>query len=253
MTKVKRILIAIMVLATAGSVYAEDVDKNEWSFTPYFWLPSIDVTSKVPGLPPADIDLGFDDIIENFDVFALSARGEYWWGRWGTVVDGIWLDMETDGLGPLGNGGAQISDGILDIMAACRVNLTDDAPQEAVSARLMAGLRYHYLKQEITLPPQTFGGSEDWIEPIIAGQLVAPLSAKWLATVRADASGFGIGDGSDLTTSFMAAAGWRFANNWIAKLGYRLYHIDYSTGSGANEFGLDGTMHGPWIGISYGK
>lgn len=249
--KIKQLCTIALTAAVTCSVTAEDVTKNEWSFSPYFWLPSMNVTSKVPGLPPADIDFGFDEILENFDVFALSARAEYWWGQWGTVVDGIWMDMETDGLGPAGNAGAQISDGVLDIMAAWRVNVTDDGP-EAVSARLLAGLRYHYLKQEINLPPQTLGGSEDWYEPVIAGQLVAPLSPKWLATVRADVSGFGITDASDITTSFMAAAGWRFANNWIAKLGYRLYYIDYSTGSGASEFGLEGTMHGPWLGVSYG-
>lgn len=250
--KTKRILTVILAMATVVSVHAEEIEKNEWSFTPYFWLPSMDVTSKVPGLPPADIDMGFNDIVDNFDVFALSARAEYWRGQWGAVADGIWMDMQTDGLGPMGNAGVQISDGILDLLAAWRVNVTDDEPELAVSARLLAGLRYHYLKQEINLPPQTFGGSEDWVELVLAGQLVAPLSPKWLATVRGDVSGFGIGEASDITTSFMAAAGWRFANNWIAKLGYRLYIIDYSTGSGANEFGLDGSMHGPWIGVSYG-
>lgn len=34
-----------------------------------------------------------------FDVFALSARGEYWRERWGAVVDGIWMDMETELVG----------------------------------------------------------------------------------------------------------------------------------------------------------
>lgn len=244
----KKLITIMAVSVIAGMASAENIDQNEWSFTPYFWLPSMDVTSKIPGLPPADLDLGFGDIWDTFDVFALSARGEYWWGQWGAVIDGIWMDMETD----LPVGELQISDGVLDLMAAWRVNLTDDEPDQAVSARVLAGLRYHYLKQEVRTVPTTFGGSEDWFEPVVAGQLIAPLGQKWLATVRADVSGFGIGDASDITSSLMAGAGWRFADAWIAKLGYRVYIIDYSTGSGASEFGLDGGMHGPWIGVSYG-
>ena len=248
--KMKQVITAMLAVAFIASVQAEDVENNEWSFTPYFWLPSMDVNSTIAG-QTVPLDLGFDEIWDTFDVFAISARGEYWWGQWGAVADGLWMDMKTDGQGPGGNAEAQISDGIVDVMAAWRVNLTESGP-EAVSARLLAGLRYHYLRQEITLPPQTLGGSEDWVELVIGGQLVAPLSPKWLATLRADVSGFGVGDASDITTSFMAAAGWRFADNWIAKLGYRLYYIDYSTGSGANEFGLEGDMHGPWLGVSYG-
>ena len=244
--KTKRILTTLIALATVVSVQAEDVTKHEWHFSPYFWLPSMDVTSKIPGLPPADLDLGFDEIFDTFDVFAISARGEYWWGQYGFVMDGLWMDMQADGIGPIQD--IQISDGIVDALAAYRFNLKGSDPG-AASVRLLAGGRYHYLKQEANGK----GGSRDWFEPVVGAQLLVPFSPKWSATLRGDAGGFGVADASDLTWSAMAAAGWSFAENWMAKLGYRYYYIDYSDGSGPAEFGLEGNMHGPYIGIAYGR
>lgn len=50
--------------------------KTNGRFKPCFWLPSMDVTSTVNG-PSVELDLGFDDIRDTFDVYALSACGEY--------------------------------------------------------------------------------------------------------------------------------------------------------------------------------
>lgn len=244
----KNLLIALLL---SGTVLAEDISKQEWNFTPYIWAPSMDVTSKIPGLPPADLDLGFDDIWDTFDVLAISARGEYWWNEWGLVVDGLYMDLSADNLGPLGNADIQIAEGIWDTMAAWRINLTEGT-DEAISARLMAGARYHYLKQEASVGSANFGGSHDWLELVMAGQLVAPMGQKWLATARGDLAGFGIGSGTELTWSVMAGVGYKITENWMAKLGYRYYNIDYSRGSGLDEFALDGSMQGPWVGIAYG-
>jgi opacity protein-like surface antigen len=250
-TKTKRILTVIVALATVAAVHAEDVSKQEWHFSPYFWLPSMDVTSTI-GLTSIPIDMSFDEIWDNFDVIALSARGEYWWGQYGVVVDGLWMDMQADGLGPEGNADAQLSDGIVDVLAAYRFNLKEGG---ATSMRLLAGGRYHYFKQQLSNVPGlgTVGGSEDWFEPVLGAQLLAPMGKKWLATARGDVGGFGIADASDITWSAMAGVGYEFAKNWMAKVGYRYYYIDYSTGSGPSTFGIEGNMQGPWIGISYGK
>jgi hypothetical protein len=246
----KRIMTALAVLVTASVVHAEDVTKDAWHFSPYFWLPSMDVTSTVSG-QSVPIDMDFGDILDTFDVFAISARGEYWWGEWGVVADGLWMDMKTDGVGPAGNGSVQLSDGILDVLAAYRFNLKSGGIN-VPSMRVLAGGRYHYFKQEIS-GPTTLGGSRDWMEPVLGAQLLAPMGQKWLATARGDVGGFGIADASDITWSAMAGVGYEFARNWMAKVGYRYYYIDYTDGSGLDTFGIEGNMHGPWIGIAYGK
>ena len=255
--QIKLTAVVLLSLTTISSVYAEDVTKDSWHISPYFWLPSMDVTSTL-GLTSIPIEMDFGDIWENFDVIAISARGEYWVGQYGFVVDGLWMDMQADGGGPGGNAEAQLSDGILDILAAYRFNLKSGGP-DVPSMRLLAGGRYHYFKQELSglptppAPASNLGGSRDWMELVLGAQLLAPMGEKWLATARADVGGFGISDASDITWSAMAGVGWEFARDWLVKLGYRYYYIDYMDGSGANAFGIEGNMHGPWIGISYGR
>jgi opacity protein-like surface antigen len=250
--KTKRLMTFLVALATVASVHAEDVEKNAWHISPYFWLPSMDVTSQI-GPVSIPVDMGFDEIWENFDVLALSARGEYWWGQYGVVADGLWMDMKQDNLGPAGNADVQLSDGLVDLLAAYRFNLKSGGP-DVPSMRVLAGFRYHYFKQELNNVPGvgSVGGSRDWMEPVLGAQLLAPMGKKWLATARGDVGGFGLADASDITWSLMAGVGWEFANNWLAKLGYRYYYIDYTDGSGLNTFGIEGNMHGPWIGVSYG-
>ena len=101
--QMKLAVIALLSLTTISSVHAEDVTKNAWHISPYFWLPSMDVTSTL-GPVSVPIEMDFGDILDNFDVIAISARAEYWWGQYGVVADGLWMDMQKDGVGPGGNG-----------------------------------------------------------------------------------------------------------------------------------------------------
>ncbi len=65
---------------------------------------------------------------------------------------------------------------------------------------------------------------------------------------RADVSGFDIGSGSDLTWNFYAVGRYVVSQRFSFAAGYRILDIDYSSGSGANEFGMDVQMHGPYLG-----
>ena len=66
-----------------------------------------------------------------------------------------------------------------------------------------------------------------------------------------DVGGFGIGSASDLTAKYMAGLNFKMGESSTLRLQYYLFYIDYSNGSGANEFGLEGLMHGPWIGWTF--
>ena len=237
------------------AVNAEEVNEKGWRITPYVWLPvSISLDSTVDG-DTVPIDMGLDDVFDIFDVFALSARGEYWWGEWGTIVDGIWTDLQGKDINnpapPIQKMNVDIQDGILDWMAAYRLGVADGG-----SIRFMGGLRYHYIKQEIKITPQfgpvqDLGGSRDFIELLLGMQYVQPFASSWLFTARGDISGFGIGDGTDVTLDGLVGVGYEFAQHWAVELGYKYYYIDYMDGSGADAFGQDGSLHGPWFGIAY--
>ena len=257
----KLLVVALLLLSVflpCLTASAEDVNETGWRITPYAWLPvSISIDSTVDGTTvPIDMNLG--DVFDTFDVFALSARAEYWWGQYGVVVDGIWTDLQGKDIQnpapPIQTLKIDVQDGILDLLGAYRIGIADDG-----SVRLLGGLRYHYIKQEISITPaippgapqQVLGGSRDFIELLFGAQYVQPFANKWLFTTRGDISGFGIGDGTDITLSAMAGFGYEFAKSWAVELGYRFYYIDYLDGSGADAFGQEGSMHGPWLGIAY--
>ena len=100
MKNTKNMTIVLTILAVGlvcSSVYGQEEtsgdDKWQISFTPYFWAPDIDVKSTVAG-GTVGIDVGFSDIIDNFDVFGLSGRVEMWKGDWGFFFDGAYVDLE---------------------------------------------------------------------------------------------------------------------------------------------------------------
>lgn len=81
------------------------VGDDEWrfSFTPYFWLPSVDLDLNVPifSLGGRTIGGGFDidqpwwDTLSAFDsdnyLLSIDGRFEAWKGDWGGFVDGYWI------------------------------------------------------------------------------------------------------------------------------------------------------------------
>ncbi len=95
-TMVLTILAVGLVCSSAyGQEEIADDDKWQVSFTPYFWVPDIDIKSTVAG-GTVGIDVGFSDIVDNFDVFGLSGRVEMWKGDWGLFFDGMYTDLEGD-------------------------------------------------------------------------------------------------------------------------------------------------------------
>jgi hypothetical protein len=250
-------LLLLSVFLPCMTASAEDVNETGWRITPYAWLPvSIDLDSTVDGSTvPIKMDLG--DVFETFDVFALSARGEYWWGKYGLVLDGSGTDLQGKDISNptpfIQTLNIDVQDGILDMLGAYRIGIADDG-----SVRLLGGLRYHYIKQEINItfntPPggtENLGGSRDFVELIFGGQYVQPFANKWLFTARGNISGFGIGDGTDITLDALVGVGYEFSQHWAVELGYKYYYIDYMDGSGADAFGQEGNMHGPWLGFAY--
>ena len=76
------------------------------------------------------------------------------------------------------------------------------------------------------------------------------LNDRWNLNVRGDLAGFGVA-GDELTWSLTGVAAWRAWEKTTIQLGYRVYDIDYSDGSGFDEFGLNLRVHGPFLAINF--
>ena len=263
MTDAKKVLywgLGFLLISTFAYDLNEALGSDEWEIqvTPYFWAPAVDADTTVSG-QTAPLDLSFSDILDNFDVFGLSGRVEAWRGKLGFIFDGMYVDLDGDfSLQTPGPStpkvGVDIKQTMVDLAVSYRFVETPQVWFEPI-----VGVRYTELTQEITLseiyapvgPVGTIlGGTEDWLEPFIGARAVFHLTEKWQILLRGDVGGFGIGDASDLTWNFLAGLGFRPWQRVSFKLGYRVYSLDYETGSGSDKFGFDGTLDGPQIGVT---
>lgn len=273
MKNAKNMIIVLTILVVGlicSSVSGQDKDTNieEWviSFTPYIWAPSLDADATVAGAT-VHFDLDFDDITDNFDVFGFSGRAEMWKGDWGLFFDGQYVDAEAEFklTGPVAGIGVGVDvdvvDTTLDFGLAYKlfkVPLEEDQSR-MLTFEPLGGIRYHYFKEEIKLTAtvpglgsrnQTLGGDEEWVEPFIGARLKYDLTNNLAAGVRADIGGFGIGSASKLTWNLVAGIDWQFKENISLKLGYKIFDMDYERGSGSDNIGFDGKLHGPIVALN---
>jgi opacity protein-like surface antigen len=241
-----------------GEEQAPGDDKWNVTFTPYFWMPDADFTGTMSG-QSTDIKISFDDIIDNIDdldLVVFSGRLEAWKGDWGLFVDGTYMDVEYDDSFTSPIGGVDINmdidDHILDFGATYKLYKVplEENGSRMVTLAPLGGVRYHRLKQKANLNFVKIGGAEEWVEPFIGAQLKYDLAKTLDVGVRADYGGFGMGSASDHTWNFLAGIDWKFRKKMSLKLVYRVYDIDYSRHSGNKEFGMDGQLRGPLIGLT---
>jgi hypothetical protein len=269
-------LLLMMLLVLCPSAYAYEPlgSDGEWDFvvTPYLWLPArSDITSTVSG-QSADIVLTLKEIVDIFDVFAISGRVEAWKGRFGLIGVAMWIKVNLSNKtvplpGPvldINIDHVDMQQAVFDFAAAYRVlqrPLRQGRALPALYFEPFLGARVVYLKQKIDvrIEPQgpilpgrstTLGDEKTWAELMIGGRLWMQVLDKLSFALRGSVSGFGIGEGSDLQWDFLGGADYRPWQRASFKLGYRVYQIDYMTGSGTDAFGYDTTQHGPYMGVS---
>ncbi|MHC4416414.1 MAG: hypothetical protein ACYS0G_14155 [Planctomycetota bacterium] len=236
---------------------------DRWRFDvqPFVWIPTnVDVDSTVSGAT-VNVDLSFDDVIDTFEVYGVTGRVEVWRDdTWGFVLEGLFIDLDSEDLrvqeGALSRPGRIVTkQAMADLALAWRVvdsPLSDTDPRwPRLSIDLFGGGRYQYLKQEITPDEEpTLGRSKDWVEPLAGGRVRLVLDEVVALWVRGDVSGFGIGSASDLTWNLAAGVDIGLSGGGTLKLGYRVLDMDYENGRGGDRLAFDGTLHGPWVGLS---
>jgi opacity protein-like surface antigen len=240
---------------------------QEWEIRlmPNFWFLSVDADATINGLS-GGVDLSFDDIIDHMD-FAAMGRAEAWKDKWGLTFDGIYLNLGADksfqGRRGITNFSidADVRVGMADFGLAYRIfeQQFGDNNEQKLTFEPYGGLRYAYLRQKIDLNVTiagvgsigtTLGGSEDWVEPFVGGRILWDLNDKIAINLRGDVGGFGIGSASKLTWNLVTGIDYKLSENTSLQAGYRILDIDYSRGSGSNEFGIDVQATGPIIGLT---
>jgi len=239
-----------------------------WEFlvTPYAFVPTVDADTTVAGTT-VKLDLGFDDIIDNFDVLAFSTLIEARRDRWGFFVNIFYLSLDSktfDIHAPLP---VPIVPGVNVDVEQIQVDFGPmyrfyDAPvldgdgngYPNLVIDGLVGARYMSLKQDLDvgLGPATvgLGGKEDWFEPMVGGRVALNTSEKLMLKVGGSAGGFGLEDASDLSANIVTGLGYQATERVQLRCEYQFYWLDYSTTRRDGEFGFDGFLHGPWLGLT---
>ena len=261
------LLVMVMSLPVHAQEQSQSTENWEIRLMPYLWILSIDaegtVGSNLSSIS-ADVDLGFDDIMDHLD-FGAMGRVEAWKGKWGLMFDGLFFNLSAD---KSFKGRSGITDFNLDVDArlgmadfglAYRLFEQQCGNEQSLAFEPYGGLRYAYLREIVDLTVgipgvgsagQTLGTSEDWFEPFVGGRVIWDLNDTLAFNIWGDAGGFGIGSASDLLWQIAGGMDYKLSENVTFNAGYRYLELDYSHGSGASELGIDLRAKGPFVGMT---
>lgn len=240
-------------------------NSNQWNieFTPYFWAAEIKGDATLRGRT-GPVEVGFSDLLDNLDI-AFMGRLEAWKGEWGLFLDGLYMDLGAEFTTPRGlvSADMDVKMTILEFGLGYHLWETQVGKEgsQKLSFDLLGGGRYINLEGELDVRTngplsdiiavgRTFRGRQEWVDPIIGGRLKWGINEKLAAAVRFDFGGFNIGNGSNLTWNLVAGIDYKLKENMSLKAGYRILDIDYDSGSGNKEFGIDAQFRGPIFGLT---
>lgn len=222
---------------------------EEWTITvaPYIWGTGLSgQVGALPGVPPIDVDVGFDDILDNLD-FSFMGLINANNGRWGVTGDLFYakISASNTGLAPLwSQTDVRVEETILSLYGEYKIS---ESPTHALWA--LGGARYWDISTDITLSPGIAAGrsgtvADSWVDPVIGLRGRAEIGPKTYVTGWLMAGGFGVG--SDEMYDIFGGVGYQFTPTTSVVLGYRWMSVDRTDGA----FVFDMDTSGPLIGLS---
>ncbi|MCP4878695.1 MAG: hypothetical protein GY896_24855 [Gammaproteobacteria bacterium] len=205
-----------------------------------------------------EVDLGFDDIVENFDMGYMGYI-EHRRGPWSFIGDLAYLRLAADdSFATDGNLEVELDiefeQTVLEGFAGYRV-FEHEYDTKELGIDLFIGARHTILEVELSSEASAFGLSrpssrekeEDWTDTVFAVRLQYGSARGWGSSFWLD-----VGDGSDSSSEqFMALASYRGNGNWQYFGGYRYLNLEFDTGSDGSGFGVDLDYTGPMFGAAY--
>ena len=211
----------------------------------YLWATGLEGTMRtLPPFPAARVDIGFDQVMRNFDG-GIMAAAEIGHDRYLLFLDVIASKISPNGtLYPAGYpAGVKVESASFVGLAAAGYRL---AQAQSYSLDGFAGVRgfatRNTLRVQIPAGTLKLSESEQWADAVIGARLRVNLTSSWYLT----AIGF-VGKGaSRYQWDIFGGAGYAFDQKWSAFAGYRAMKVDYRNG----DFSFSALQQGPVLGLT---
>lgn len=234
-------------IASAGSeqpLASPSAPRLSLSAAAYLWATGLDGKLRtLPPLPTANVSIGFDQVIQNWDG-SLMGAAELKYGRALLFLDVIASKISPNKtVYPAGYpAGVKIDSSSFIGLAAAGYRLVED-PVYSVDA--FAGIRGFAMKNtlRVQLMPATLklSESEQWVDGVVGLRLKVNLPSSFYATTI----GF-LGRGaSRYEWDVFGGLGYDFNERFSAFAGYRAMKVDYRNGS----FVYNALQQGPVLGL----
>lgn len=229
----------------------------EFRFGLTAWFPGADGTITQDGTL-TNVDYSWSDWFDNLEDFEFGSGlfATYRWKCW--TFGGSWLGVKLGDSVPImdfaGNQlESELSANIFKLWIGYdlfRRSMSKSNCWPCLTAQVYGGARIYVMKLESTLPrpagpPQLVDQTQEWGDLLIGTNLRLDLSPRWALILDADAGGFGAG--SNFSWHVDLGAEWK-ALRWFAlQAGWAMLDVDYTEGGGADKFGYNLMLSGPYL------
>lgn len=226
-----------------GVAPAAQAEGGGWRYSATFYVFAAETTSRAGG---REATLSFSDALDNLDR-SLMGVFEARRGPWTLAFDYMLTDLSVSGDVPDASYGRLDASTRTEI--ASFIALYDVHATQYGTYSIGGGARWFDTETRIDLsagtePAASAASAQSWTDPVLAARATWRLRGDWTATAYGDYGGF-VDDRTSL--QFLLTADWAFAENWVARLGYR--YLDIRNDAGGTGYGFE--QSGPIAGITY--
>lgn len=219
--------------------------ESDWHFTvsPYLWLPGVHGTVGAND-HVVSVHATPGDLLSNFR-FGLMGLVDTRYKRVVIPVDFVWVRLGDSRSFPLtdevDSANLKASEFILTPKIGYRL-----IDSQIVKVDALAGFRYWHFGQSLHLTAGDttfrFSSSQNWVDPLVGGRIMANLSPKIEVTIAGDVGGWGTG--SQLDYQIAGLIGYRIKPSVVLQVGYRYLDVDYRSGGSVIDMATSGAVIG---------